>query len=287
MIEPGLKKFMKNSTLEKSKKRVWEIDALRGLLMVCVLGTHLYYTVEAFCINGVYNIDPYNYVRISDPLRVWFDWGADGVIYKSFLTPELRGIWTNMGVDCFFVISGISYGFSRNNLKGGIRLLCAALFVSAFTKILVWYTGDESQFIRFGVLHCYAACHLIHYFLLEERSDKTILLAAVAAMVLGYYLRSQSIFTNSALLVPFGFFEHGAVVRDYWPVFPMLGWFLLGILIGKHRYREKETRFPRQECRKWHKPLRFLGRHSGLIYCGHIVLYPIVFYGIGHIFNLY
>ena len=106
MIEPGLKKFMKNSTLEKSKKRVWEIDALRGLLMVCVLGTHLYYTVEAFCINGVYNIDPYNYVRISDPLRVWFDWGADGVIYKSFLTPELRGIWTNMGVDCFFVISG-------------------------------------------------------------------------------------------------------------------------------------------------------------------------------------
>ena len=275
----------KENKLEK--KRVWEIDALRGFLILSVLAYHLYMTVEAFCIDGYYNISSVNYVRFTDPLFFWFRMDEAGKIVRSvfpnFAVKYMQPLW----VDIFFVVSGISYGFSRNNLKGGIRLLCAALFVSAFTKILVWYTGDESQFIRFGVLHCYAACHLIYYYLLEDRSDKAILLAAVISLILGYYLHQHPIYTNSALLVPFGIYEYGAIVRDYWAVFPMLGWFLFGVIIGRHWYKEKETRFPGQECRKWHKPLQFLGRHSGLIYCGHMVVFTILFCGIGHIFNLY
>lgn len=268
-------------------KRVWEIDAIRGLLILCVLATHLYYTVDAFCIDGYYRIDSYSYVNTTDPLHFWFDWGEDGIIYRAFLPDNVRVTWVKLGVDGFFVISGISCIFSRNNFRNGLRLLCGAAFVSLFTKLLVLYTGDEAQFIRFGVLHCYAICHLIHYFLLENRSDRTLLIVAIISLLVGYYLRYDPIHSNSALLVPFGIMEYGVIHRDYWPVFPMLGWFLIGVVLGKRFYPEKKTLFPGQADQKWHRPLCFLGRYSGLIYCGHIVVYTLVFCGIGHIFNLY
>lgn len=267
--------------------RIWEIDALRGLLILCVLATHLYYTVDAFCIDGYYNIDSYAYVNTTDPLHFWFDWGEDGEIYKAFLPDKVREVWVRLGVDCFFVISGISCMFSRNNLKSGIRLLCAAAFISLFTKLIAVFTEDEHQFIRFGVLHCYAVCHLIHYFFFESRSDKLLALVAVLSLVVGYLLRHYGVYSNLVLLVPFGIREHGVTMRDYWPVFPMLGWFLIGVVIGRHQYIEKKTKYPKLESKKWHRLLCFFGRFSGLIYCGHIVAYTLIFCGIGYIFDLY
>ena len=192
------------------KDRVWEVDALRGLLILCVLATHLYYTVDAFCINGYYKIDSYAFVNLTDPLHFWFDWGEDGVIYRAFLSDKLRETWVRLGVDGFFVLSGLSCIFSRNHWKSCVRLLCAAVFLGLFTKLLAVLTGDEGQFIRFGVLHCYAACHLIHYFLLEGRSDKVLLLTALAAFLIGYPLRYGSVYSELSLLVPFGIRERGA-----------------------------------------------------------------------------
>lgn len=275
------------SHIEK-KKRVWEIDAVRGTLILLVLCNHLNMTVGAFCINGVYkNFDSYAWVNITDPLHVWFDWGVDGVIFSSPVVVTLRKYLTNPIVGIFFVVSGISYHFSRDNLKNGFRLLCGAAFLSVFTKLLTLYARDANQFIRFGVLHCYASCHFIHYFLLEKRSNKTLLAIAAVSFALGYYLKFNPVYSDLALLVPFGVYENGTVLRDYWPVFPMLGWFLIGVVLGRRYYGEKVSLFPTQESKNWHRPLQFLGRHSGLIYCGHMVVYTIVFYAIGRIFNLY
>lgn len=270
-----------------SQKRIWEIDALRGLLMLCVLATHLYYTIDAFCVDGYYNIDSYAYVNASDPLHFWFDWGTDGKIYRAFLPDIVRETWVKMGVDTFFIISGISYHFSRNNLYGGFRLLLGAAFISAFTKLVSIYSGEATQFIRFGVLHCYALCHLICYFLLENRSNKFLLFVAGISLALGYYLRTNPIYIDLPFLVPFGIRENGVYMRDYWPVFPMLGWFLIGIVLGRKFYSEKITRFPKLAEKRWHKPLQFMGRYSGLIYCGHMVVYTLVFCGIGYIFALF
>lgn len=267
--------------------RVWEIDALRGILILSVLFYHLYMTVDAFCIDGIYNMDSVKYVRLTDPLNFWFTVDSTGEVgaaaFPRFAIKHMQPLW----VDIFFVVSGISCIFSRNNFRSGLRLVCGAAFVSVFTKLLALCTGEESQFIRFGVLHCYAACQLIHYFLLEKRSDKVLLLTALGAFLIGYPLRYNSVYLDTPLLVPFGIRENGVILRDYWPVFPMLGWFLIGVVVGRHLYSEKKTRFPGQTEKKWHRPLCFLGRHSGWIYCGHMVVYTLVFCGIGYIFNLY
>ncbi|MDO5853733.1 MAG: heparan-alpha-glucosaminide N-acetyltransferase [Thermoplasmata archaeon] len=276
-----------SETLQTKRQRVWEIDALRGVLIFCVLCTHLYYTVDAFCIDGYYNIDSYAYVDATDPLHFWFDWGADGVIYKAFMTQRLRSLCVRAGVDVFFVVSGISCLFSRNNLRRGLKMLAGAFLISAFTKLLAIWTGDPTQFIRFGVLHCYAYCHLIYYFLLEKRSDKTLLAVAAPVLAVGYYLRYHSVFSDFALLYPFGVHENGAAGRDYWPIFPMLGWMLLGVVLGRRLYGERRSRFPGSPGARWTRPLQALGRCSGVIYVVHIVAYTAFFCGIGWLFQLY
>ena len=278
---------MNNQTSLAQKPRVWEIDALRGFLTLGILLFHLYFTLDAFFVNGYYkNIDTSSFLSIMDPFGIFWAEGPNGKFYGNFLGQYFDFI-NHSGVNLFFIISGISCLFSRDNLRSGIRLLFGAAYVSFFTKLLALYTGEPRQFIRFGALHCYAACHLIYYFFLEERNDKTQLSVSVFSLLAGYYIKRRGFFSEYALLVPFGIRENGVSMRDYWPIFPMLGWFLIGVLLGRRWYSEKKSRFPNIANKKWHIPLRFLGRNSGLIYCGHMVVYTVVFCGIGYIFDLY
>ena len=267
--------------------RIWEIDALRGFLILSMLGYHLYKSVAEMCIYGGYNIDPVAYVNATDPLRFWFMIDEAGqVSYAAFPAFSVKYLQPLVGIT-FFLISGIATNFSRNSLRNSLRVLCGAVFVSLFTMLLVILTGDETRFIRFGVLHCYAACHLVYTFILEGSSNKLLLFTAAGSLVIGYFLKFFPIYSNSPLLVPFGIYEHNVSMRDYWPLFPMMGWFLIGIVFGRYVYSDKKTNFPECENVKCLRPLCFLGRCSGLIYCGHIVLYTAMFCGIGYIFNLY
>lgn len=278
---------MKKTTFRSVEDRVWEIDAVRGLLIAGVLLFHLYFTIDAFFVKGCYTkIDAHAFVKSVDPLGfLWKEIGG-GDIERAFLGRYFNTV--NLGgVSAFFVISGISSKFSRSCLHSGIRLLWGALFVSGFTKLLVFYTGDSSQFIRFGVLHCYACCHLIYYFFLEEREDKTLLWAAGLSLLIGYYLRWFPVSSDFALLVPFGVWENGVPMRDYWPVFPMFGWFLLGAVLGKRWYGEKVSRWPKSRVKRMTGIFQYLGRHSGIIYCGHMVVYTVLFGGAGYIFDLF
>ena len=177
--------------------------------------------------------------------------------------------------------------FSRNNLYRGLKMLAGAFFISAFTKVVAVLGDDPSQFIRFGALHCYAYCHLIYYFLLEKRSSKMLLAVTVPVLAVGYYLRYFPVYSEYALLYPFGIHETGAPGGDYWPLLPMLGWMLLGVVLGRRIYPGRRSLLPECPAQRWTSPLQFMGRHSGMIYVGHIVIYTVVFCGIGWLFQLY
>ena len=279
---------MKKNVSLSAKKRVWELDAARGFLTLGLLLFHLYFTLDAFYVNGHYTkIDSYAFVNAVDPLRIFWGVTETGKLQRVFLGKYFDFV-NRSGVNLFFIISGISCRFSRDNLKSGLRLMGGAAFVSGFTKLLALCTGDPGQFTRFGALHCYAACHLIYSFFLEGRKNSVLLTTAIPSLLIGYFLRYvYPMSSEFALLYPFGVREIGAIGRDYWPIFPMLGWFLAGVILGRRWYQEKDTRFPNSRGINLTRPIRLLGRHSGVIYCGHMVIYTVVFCGAGYIFDLY
>lgn len=271
----------------KAMNRVWEIDALRGYLILWVLIFHFNITINAFCINGYYNIDSSAWARVTDPLGIFFTYNDEGVLSSASWVITFRDMFTSPGVSVFFILSGISCVFSRNNLKRALKVLAAGLFIAAFTFGLSVWTDDPTRFIRFGVLMCYACCQLIYVYLLEKRSNETLFFVAAPVLAIGYYLRYRGV---EAMRLPifyiFGVPQIGDQSSDWWPIFPMLGWFLLGVVIGRKYYSEKKTLLPNRTADKLTRPLQFLGRHSGVIYIGHILIYTAVFCGIGYLFGL-
>ena len=277
----------KVKTPEEKVQRVWEFDAWRGFLILAVLINHLNLTVNAFCINGYYHIDSSVWAAVSDPLGVWYSYDADGVLRSANWVLKLRETCTFPAVDSFFIISGVSCMFSKNNLKRALITLGAAAFVAAFTYGLSVWTGDGTRFIRFGVLACYAFCQLAYVYIFEKLDSKWLLLCVIPIFAIGYYLRYVGVQpTRLPIFYIFGVPQLGDMSSDYWPVFPMLGWFLIGVVLGRKYYKEKKTLLPVPWAEKLTRPLQWLGRYSGIIYVSHIVVYTAVFCGIGYIFGL-
>lgn len=269
------------------KNRVWEIDALRGFMISCVIYSHIYYCVRAFCINGYYqSFDTIAFLRWFDPLHSMFSWDATGRVLDGFFVEATIPILSRCYVDAFFVLSGISCAFSRNNLKRAIKMLAGGFLVAAFTFYLWQWTGDPTRFIRFGALMCYACCQLIYVYFFEKRSNKTLLFAVIPIFIIGYFLRDHGIAINSPLLYPFGVGQIGDSSSDWWPILPMLGWFLIGVVIGRKYYSEKRLRLEITNAERLTRPYQFLGRHSGEIYIGHMVFLTAVFCGVGYLFGL-
>jgi uncharacterized membrane protein len=71
-------------------------------------------------------------------------------------------------------------------------------------------------------------------------------------------------------LVPLGFMPPYFYTSDYFPLFPNLGFFLLGAVLGRTVYGKKESLLPTVNSRNpVLRFLQFLGRHSLEIYLLH------------------
>ena len=90
-------------------------------------------------------------------------------------------------------------------------------------------------------------------------------------VALGLWLDTWGSLTHSRLLFPLGLRYPGFSSADYFPLAPHLGWFSLGIVLGRCLYREKKTRLPLINPQR--PVLRFFcfcGRNSLYIFILHL-----------------
>ena len=87
--------------------------------------------------------------------------------------------------------------------------------------------------------------------------------------------------TDNLLFLPIGFEISGSPwMADYMPLFPWLGVFLIGCVIGRICYKDKKTIFPGRGkvMAAIARPVEFIGRHSLIIYLAHQPLvYAVLF----------
>jgi uncharacterized membrane protein len=219
--------------------RIWEIDFLRGLSIILMVGYHLLYDLGEM-------VGLRSFLGFSTNLstRAW-------TIAEYFFAA------------LFVVLSGISSTLSRSNVRRALKLFAVALLVTAATFVF-----DRSSTILFGILHCLAASILIYGLVFQKAGAAACAGAGAAVIGLGAVLSValKGVPIRFDWLLPFGI--HGPTFSsfDYFPLLPWLGIFLAGTALGKSVYAPRRSLIPKRP------PVSFVniaGRHSLLIYIVH------------------
>ena len=223
-----------------NKSRIWELDALRGIAIIWVVIVHFLYDLRMF-----FGIDLLSH----------------GLIHP---------IWLHIS-KVFIVLSGLCVTLGKSSLRRGTIVFGAGMLITVVTWAMVKLGfAAEDIFIRFGILHLLGACMLLWPVF---RRLPWWLLAVLGAVFIAIGARFSGMTVENGWLFPLGLCRGDFYSGDYFPLFPHLGWFLLGTALGKTLYRKKKSFFPRVT------PPKFLcacGRRSLLIY----LLHQPILYGI-------
>ena len=131
-----------------------------------------------------------------------------------------------------------------------------------------WLTED--MIIRFGVLHLLGFAMMV-YPLLMKLPDGALLALGLAVIALGYWFDGKPVLVESKYLFALGLRYVGFSSGDYFPIAPHLGWFCLGILLGRRLYPGKRTLLPQVNAdNPILRFLRWCGRNSLYIFILHL-----------------
>lgn len=220
-------------------KRIWELDALRGICIIGMVAVHLIYDLTVL----------YRLVEWNTP--VWFS------------------LLQNWGGVLFLLISGISATLGSRSVRRGAIVFGCGMLITAVTVGMYWLGMAGSYIIiYFGVLQCLGVCMML-WPLFKRLPWWGLTFIGVILVALGLWLEAQPR-VDTFWLMPLGLPWESFATADYFPLFPNLGFFLLGAAIGRTAYREKQTLLPRVNENSG--PLRFFrlcGKHSLLIYLAH------------------
>lgn len=224
-------------------KRIWELDAFRGL---CVLGMVIVHFV-------------YDLVELS------------GLV--SWEYSPLFSFVMNWGGVLFLMLSGICATLGSGRLRRGLQVFgCGMLITAATAGMHHLGLADASLIIRFGVLHCLGIC-MIFWTVLKKLPTPILTATGIAIILTGMALRDLRV--ESPWLFWLGLVTKGFSSADFFPLLPFLGFFLIGAVLGRTLYPSKESRFPHADPQ--HPMIRFLtavGRWSLVIYLAH---QPVIF----------
>lgn len=221
-----------------SEKRIWELDALRGVCILCMIAIHFVYDLVE-----LYGIVNWDYPPLFSLIKQW-----GGVL--------------------FLLISGICVTLGHHPVRRGLIVFACGLLCTAVTGgMYLLQFADSSILIWFGVLHCLGVCMLL-WPLFQKMPPW--LLGVLGAVLAGLGLWFREIKLPFDFLAPLGLVSGSFASSDYFPLLPHLGFFLLGALLGRTVYQSRQSLLPRVDPRR--QPVRFLcicGRQSLPIYLLH------------------
>ena len=228
-----------------NRERIWELDALRGFFILCVIVIHAVFDLRFFVLGS------FSPVPVFDAIQKY-----GGVV--------------------FVLLSGICATLGSRSFRRGLVVFSCGMLITLVTwgMYVLGFTGQEIV-IRFGVLHLLGLC-MILYPLAKKLPNAALVGIGLPIVFLGYWF--ASIRVENPYLFVLGLITEKFSSGDYFPLFPHLGWFLLGAAFGKTAYREKKSLLP--NFSKEAAPVRlfrFCGRHSLLLYLAHQpVLYALI-----------
>ncbi len=193
------------------KSRIWELDALRGVCILCVIVVHFLFDLSFF--GG-----------LDLTLPAWY------VFLQEY------------GGAIFVVLSGVCVTLGSKSVRRGLIVFACGMLITAVTYGMyrLGMSGADVV-VKFGVLHLLGVCMLV-YPAFKKLPPAMLTVLGLVIAITGYAIRG--IIVPQRWLFPLGLTYEGFTSSDYFPLFPQLGYFLIGAAIGKTAYREKKTLLP-------------------------------------------
>ena len=231
---------------DKSNKRLWEIDFLRGIAIVMMIIFHILYDLNYFDI-----------VKLS--------------LYSGLFLLFVSSI----GIT-FLILVGISLTLSYSRVKDKLterqlhlKFLTRGLYIFGLGLIItiVSWLFLGKGFIVFGVLHCIGISIILAYPFLKFRYLNLFL--GLILIFFGFLLKNYTF--DFYWLFWLGFIPSHFYTVDYFPLLPWFGFVLVGIFLGNSLYPDFKRVFRLEDLSKFRviSFFSYLGRHSLFIYFVH------------------
>ena len=255
----GVKRKIKNFftyNVEGKRLRIWELDLIRGIIMLGVTFDHV--------------------------CRFSYYWGiikfqtAFGKAIASVAVGYLNSYFCNncypyaLCLLCF--MSGISCQFSHSSVSRLVKFWAlTAVFMGGYLALHFIIPDLITGYVIFNIVAVLTLSVTFWYALdkLKVPDVARIIFGALtvaAGLTLFYCNRfiDGGIFVENKFLALLIYNKNGYNVspNNFEPLIPHLGFFVLGGVFGKHFYRDKTTKLKRQTPPKWLSPLMILGKHS-------------------------
>ena len=260
----------KQATISKADRRIWEIDFLRGILIIGMIFDHFMFFLGEF--GSLYPVG-------SVP-----EWLVNvGNFAHAYWWNEVKTAIRFIGVLLFFFLVGVSSKFSKSNLKRA--LICTGCGI-ALSLIFMTYSliFNDNHFSLIGVITCLGLAMLIYWagkaLHIKIHKGETnwkwwALGIGISLLVIGITinlvsardsLRFGRIFnamwgeynTNcddtqrnlklwQVPIIIIGYFRWGS---DWLSILPFLGMTFIGGFIGENVYSDRRSIFFRKDLEK-------------------------------------
>lgn len=173
-------------------QRIWELDALRGLCILCVIVVHFLFDLQFF-------------IGLDFTLPAWFQF-----------IQQYGGIF-------FVVLSGCCATLGSRSFRRGLIVFGAGMLISLVTAGMYGLgLSDRTVIVWFGVLHLLGICMMV-YPLFRRLPTAPLAALALCIILIGYAITGLRV--SAPFLFPFGLVTDHFFSSDYFPIFPQLGWF--------------------------------------------------------------
>ncbi len=264
---------------ERRKKRIPEIDFLRGVAILLMVFDHL--CVDLAMLPGILRSVASNYPLIGvGPVKGMAEFG-DFCFYQGLPVGgfPLRDAAHILFVGVFCLLSGICCTFSRSNWRRTGLLFSFALLIKLAFFGLGQAIDDPTMYIYFGMLDSLFLAHLLYSIKDRFSKDKWLDLGlGVYFLILTLMLtsRSPALYSDPKEALSHLFrllIGQGAAGGDYIRPLPVITLLFFGAFLGKTVYAERKSYLPGL---RYAEPFCFCGRHSALIYLAHQPLLALI-----------
>ena len=280
-----------------NSRRIWEIDFLRGFVIIGMLIDHFFFDFIGLFIPEFFKGLPSFYLDI-------------GNFASLYWVHPVRIAFRFIGLFLLLFLSGISTTFSRNPLRRSLIVIGAGALISIAFLVVSIITGYEGDMVIMGAVGCIGVCMLICSLLKiglsrYDKIYKWLILILSLGILIPWIFISREAATDTSV---FWFYYNGNAVgskgtipyidtykelgdnlgevllgtkyfgSDWMGLFPNLGYMLLGVFVGETVYKNKKSLFAKynEKLNKYLLPVVFCGRYSLWFYLTHQVIYIII-----------